>query len=320
MADIFLSYSEKDRSTVSRLADTLQSVGWSVWWDRRIPAGSTWRSVLEHELQSMRCMVVLWSSNSVHSEWVCEEAAEGRQLGRLVPVSIDRVRPPAGFREIQAADLVDWDGSRSFLGLQRLLEDIERLIGKPGVVPPATWKATPVGGGDMGSVPTKPPPVPTPPTSATSARSPTSATSATSPTSPASPTPMPPARRLVPWGVVALLGLIAVGGYIGLVQRKPVATAGDLGRPPMPAAKASALPALSPAPSASLNTATLPASATGPAPAASKPPRPTASTDTRNSKTRQAINPRCAALLERLALGETLSGPSKSFFNQECRQ
>ena len=75
MADIFLSYTEQDRDAVRRLAETLQSVGWSVWWDRRIPAGMTWRSVLERELQQMRCMVVLWSRHSVQSDWVCEEAA-----------------------------------------------------------------------------------------------------------------------------------------------------------------------------------------------------------------------------------------------------
>lgn len=131
MADIFLSYNEKDRATVRRLATLLVQVGWSVWWDRRIPAGLTWRRVLAQELQSMRCMVVLWSATSVHSEWVCEEAAEGRALDKLVPVVIEAVRPPAGFREIQAADLVGWDGSRDFVGLQRLLEDIERLIGPP---------------------------------------------------------------------------------------------------------------------------------------------------------------------------------------------
>ncbi len=132
MADIFLSYNEKDRDAVRRLAETLQATGWSVWWDRRIPAGLTWRGVLERELKQMRCMVVLWSKHSIASDWVCEEAAEGRQLGRLVPVLLERVRPPPGFREIQAADLVDWDGTRDFLGLRRLLEDIERLLGKPG--------------------------------------------------------------------------------------------------------------------------------------------------------------------------------------------
>ena len=133
MADIFLSYNEKDRDTVRRLAETLKSVGWSVWWDRRIPAGGTWRQLLERELAAMRCMVVVWSSNSVKSEWVCEEATEGRQLGKLVPVCIEAVKPPAGFREIQAADLVGWDGTATFVGMRTLIEDIQLRIGAPVV-------------------------------------------------------------------------------------------------------------------------------------------------------------------------------------------
>lgn len=135
MADIFLSYNEKDRERVRSLAQTLETAGWSVWWDRRVPAGVTWRNLLEQELQDMRCMLVLWSNNSIHSEWVCEEATEGRLLGRLIPVFIDRVRPPAGFREVQAADLVGWDGSPGFPGLQQLLQDIAHKLGTPAPQP-----------------------------------------------------------------------------------------------------------------------------------------------------------------------------------------
>lgn len=131
MTDIFLSYTERDRDTARRLAEVLDAAGWSVWWDRRIPAGETWRSVLQQALEDMRCMVVLWSTKSIESEWVCEEAAEGRRLGKLVPVLIEAVRPPAGFREIQAADLTGWSGSSEFHGLRMLLSDLERLLGKP---------------------------------------------------------------------------------------------------------------------------------------------------------------------------------------------
>ena len=118
MSDIFLSYTEQDREQARRIAAALESVGWTVWWDRRIPAGETWRSVLEEALQNMRCMIVLWSSRSIESEWVSEEATEGRRLEKLVPVMIEPVRPPAGFREIQAADLTNWDGSREFEGMR----------------------------------------------------------------------------------------------------------------------------------------------------------------------------------------------------------
>jgi len=113
------------------MAQLLESSGWSVWWDRRIPAGENWRSVLEQALATMRCMVVLWSEHSVRSEWVCEEASEGRRLNKLIPVLIERVRPPAGFREIQAADLVDWDGSRDFPAVRELIRDLTERLGKP---------------------------------------------------------------------------------------------------------------------------------------------------------------------------------------------
>ena len=65
MADIFLSYANEDRKSAAQVAQMLESVGWRVWWDRRIPAGRTWRAVLEDALREMRCMVVLWSHSSV---------------------------------------------------------------------------------------------------------------------------------------------------------------------------------------------------------------------------------------------------------------
>jgi hypothetical protein len=284
MADIFLSYNEKDREAVRRLAESLQSAGWSVWWDRRIPAGLTWRSVLERELQRMRCMVVLWSQHSVASEWVCEEAAEGRQLGRLVPVLIEHVRPPAGFREIQAADLVDWDGSQNFLGLRRLVEDIERLIGKPGAPVPAALQRAPQ----------DETPAPTP--------------------------------QSFPWGMSALLVAIAIGAYYGTVARKAVDPKNETVRAPLKAS--------SPATAASAMDATA-AIVQKENPATAKAPAPSAATASAAAKTTSAavaagakptvgssvsIGSRCAALRERLALGESLSSKSQVFFSQECSQ
>jgi len=137
MTDIFLSYNEKDRDAARRMAAVLDAVGWTVWWDRRIPAGESWRSVLEKALGDMRCMVVLWSRHSIASEWVFEEASEGRRQHKLFPVLIEDVRPPTGFREIQAADLSAWDGSPDDEALRLLIGDLEAFLGKP----PAGGKA-----------------------------------------------------------------------------------------------------------------------------------------------------------------------------------
>ena len=58
-------------------------------------------------------MVVLWSKASVQSEWVRDEAAEGRERGTLVPALIDPVKPPMGFRQFQTIDVTDWNARPS---------------------------------------------------------------------------------------------------------------------------------------------------------------------------------------------------------------
>src|SRR5919202_840968 len=70
-------------------------------------------------------VVVLWSANSIESAWVRDEAAAGRDSGRLVPVTIDGTEPPLGFRQFQTIDLSRWKGRGTPAQLRTLLEDVE---------------------------------------------------------------------------------------------------------------------------------------------------------------------------------------------------
>src|SRR5262245_50894823 len=124
MADIFVSYSNKDRACVRVLADTLSAYGWSVWWDREIPAGRTFDEVIAEALAAARCVVVVWSKESMRSNWVLEEAEEGRRRGILMPVLIEGGRPPLGFGRIQAVDLAGWNGDATAEAFQKLASDI----------------------------------------------------------------------------------------------------------------------------------------------------------------------------------------------------
>ena len=100
MADIFLSYSSEDRERVQPLVEVLEEQGYSIWWDRRIGMGTSFDLEIERELDQASCVVVVWSQNSVRSEWVRNEATEGQERGILVPVQIDDVRLPLMVRRV----------------------------------------------------------------------------------------------------------------------------------------------------------------------------------------------------------------------------
>jgi hypothetical protein len=132
MSDIFISYAREDRPRAETLARALEAQGWSVWWDRTIPAGKTFDNVIEAALASTRCVIVLWSQISVDSRWVRSEAEEGAAREVLVPVVIERdVRIPLAFKRIQAADLANWDGRAETTAFQTLVADIAQLLGPP---------------------------------------------------------------------------------------------------------------------------------------------------------------------------------------------
>jgi formylglycine-generating enzyme required for sulfatase activity len=132
MADIFISYASEDREAARPLADALAGQGWSVFWDRTIPPGRTWRQVVGAALTEARCVVVMWSEASIHSTWVQEEADDGRERGVLIPILIEPVRPPIGFRSLQAADLSGWEGNAADVGFKVLIGALSDLLEMPG--------------------------------------------------------------------------------------------------------------------------------------------------------------------------------------------
>lgn len=129
MSDIFISYASEERHRVLPLINALEITGWSVFWDRTIPAGKTWRQVVGTEIRTCRSVVVAWTTNSITSEWVLEEAETGKRRQILIPVLLDDVEPPFGFGTIQAANLTAWDGACSSPAFTRLVGDIAAILG-----------------------------------------------------------------------------------------------------------------------------------------------------------------------------------------------
>lgn len=126
MASVFLSYARADAAKANRLAEALRRSGHDVWWDRQIQGGARYSKEIKSALDRAHVVLVLWSEQSVESDWVQDEAEVGRDSGRLVPVAIEPVEPPLGFRQIQTIELVRWKGRSA---PRDLLEAIETLSG-----------------------------------------------------------------------------------------------------------------------------------------------------------------------------------------------
>lgn len=130
MSDIFISYAKEDRQFAETLAQSLGEEGFDVWWDHDIPTGSTFDAVIEKAIKDANCVIVLWSENSINSEWVRIEAAEGKERNILIPILIADVEIPFAFRRRQTADLCNWSHGKPDPCYDRLISDIQNILGR----------------------------------------------------------------------------------------------------------------------------------------------------------------------------------------------
>jgi adenylate cyclase len=128
LAKVFLSYSRDDVAAAKQLAALIDRAGHHVWWDRQLQGGSRFASEIDRELKDSEAVVVLWTQAALDSAWVQDEAAEGRDTGRLVPVTLDGSRPPLGFRQFHTVDLTKWNGGGEPENFQDLLSAIDKTI------------------------------------------------------------------------------------------------------------------------------------------------------------------------------------------------
>lgn len=142
MNDIFISYDSADRAIAQKFADALESLGWSVWWDREIPLGKAFDQVIEEELNAARCVIVLWSKEAVRSRWVKTEASAAADRECLIPVLIEDTAIPFEFKRIQTAMLMNWQGDPADPEFRPLIQAVRQLLGQPQPAAPAASPGT----------------------------------------------------------------------------------------------------------------------------------------------------------------------------------
>jgi tetratricopeptide (TPR) repeat protein len=137
MADVFLSYARPDAAAAERIARQLGKAGWSVWYDRDLPAHRAYSDVIATELEKAPAVLVLWSAASAESEWVRSEANRARELHNLVQARVGDGRLPMPFDQIQCADLTSWRGAKAHAGWRQVCTSIDALVAQPASERPA---------------------------------------------------------------------------------------------------------------------------------------------------------------------------------------
>lgn len=138
MTNVFVSYSRADKERVEPLVAFIDSVVGEVWWDDRLVAGESFTDEVERRLNEADYVVVVWTPASARSKWVLDEAAVGRDAGKLLPVILDGQIPPLGFRHVHSTDFSKWDGMPGDKCARALKEALTR---KPGEARPPAAKA-----------------------------------------------------------------------------------------------------------------------------------------------------------------------------------
>lgn len=137
-ATLFLSYSRGDEARARRLSAVLEQWGYTIWWDALIAGGEAYSKSIAEALETADVILVLWSRQSVESDWVRDEAAQGRDRHRLVPLSLDGTQPPLGFRQYQVIDLSRWHGRKAAPEIAAIHRAIHSVLGAPHTAPVST--------------------------------------------------------------------------------------------------------------------------------------------------------------------------------------
>lgn len=130
MIDVFISYSQRDGERAQEIVGALESRGLTTWWDTSLLPGQSFADEIVRRINEAKIVIVLWSANSIRSEWVLAEAHRALDAGKLIPIFLPGVSPdqiPLPFNTIHG---IFWTGAESFQILERALhfEGPERTL------------------------------------------------------------------------------------------------------------------------------------------------------------------------------------------------
>jgi hypothetical protein len=133
---VFISYARVDRPRLEWVLTNLKSARHRLFIDKEMPIGSRWESILKQKIAECACLLVVWTKESIHSEWVIREVDEALRLNKkIVPVRLDPIQPADRFSKFNIADLTKWNGNSDYSEWKKVLEHIGPSLSKNVVDP-----------------------------------------------------------------------------------------------------------------------------------------------------------------------------------------
>ncbi len=134
MADVFISYKREERKRCEHIAEKLTALGLDVWFDARLEAGVSFDREIERALGKAKAVLVLWSSKSVDSQWVRNEAGVGKKSNKLVAASLEECQLPVALVDVHHESLHDPNFQDDDAAWLKIVERIASLTERPTIV------------------------------------------------------------------------------------------------------------------------------------------------------------------------------------------
>ncbi len=110
---VFLSYSSKDRETVSAIATAYASAGVEHFWDRTsLKSGEEWSPRLRKEIERADLFHLCWSKSAASSEWVEKEASHAlnrRRRAKKPDITVQMLDGPPWAKHPESLDSINFD-------------------------------------------------------------------------------------------------------------------------------------------------------------------------------------------------------------------
>lgn len=130
--DVFISYKRDERAIVGAIANRLEALKVSVWFDAELRSGTSFDAEIAQQVRAARCVLVCWSPGAVESDWVRSEATIGRQRGVLAAALLKPCDLPPPFNLVHANDLQAGATHANPEWIATLVR-IGELVGRPGL-------------------------------------------------------------------------------------------------------------------------------------------------------------------------------------------